>query len=61
MPRLVAQGKSNQRIADKLVIAQHMVIRHASNIFAKTAAANRTEVSAYAHAQGLITPRPQPL
>jgi len=55
--RLIAQGKSNQQIADELVISVNTVIRHVSNIFAKTGAANRTEVSAYAHAQGLTTPR----
>jgi DNA-binding NarL/FixJ family response regulator len=54
VPRLVAQGKSNQRIADKLVIAQHMVIRHVSNIFAKTGATNRVEAASYAQTHGVV-------
>ncbi len=41
--RLIASGKSNQQIADELVISVNTVIRHVSNIFAKTGAANRTE------------------
>jgi DNA-binding CsgD family transcriptional regulator/pimeloyl-ACP methyl ester carboxylesterase len=52
--RLVAAGKSNQQIADDLVISQNTVIRHVSNIYAKTGAANRAEATAYAARQGLI-------
>ncbi len=55
--RLTEAGKSNQQIADELVISVNTVIRHVSNIFAKTGAANRTEAGAYAHRQGLIAPR----
>ncbi len=55
--RLIEAGKSNQQIADELVISVNTVIRHVSNIFAKTGAANRTEAGAYAHRQGLIAPR----
>ncbi len=52
--RLVSLGKSNQQIADQLVISQHTVTRHMSNIFDKTAATNRTELAAYAHKHGLV-------
>jgi pimeloyl-ACP methyl ester carboxylesterase/DNA-binding CsgD family transcriptional regulator len=52
--RLLAAGRSNAQIADELVISQNTVIRHVSNIYAKTGAANRAEASAYAAKQGLI-------
>ena len=52
--RLVASGKSNQQIADELVISQNTVIRHVSNIYAKIGAANRAEATAYAAKRGLI-------
>jgi pimeloyl-ACP methyl ester carboxylesterase/DNA-binding CsgD family transcriptional regulator len=52
--RLVAAGKSNAQIAEELVISQNTVIRHVSNIFAKTGVANRAEAGAYAHRNGLV-------
>ena len=52
--RLMASGKSNQQIADELVISLNTVFRHVSNIFTKIGVANRTEAAAYAHRQGLI-------
>jgi pimeloyl-ACP methyl ester carboxylesterase/DNA-binding CsgD family transcriptional regulator len=51
--RLVAAGKSNAQIADELVISQNTVIRHVSNIFAKTGAANRAQAAVYAKDHGL--------
>jgi DNA-binding CsgD family transcriptional regulator/pimeloyl-ACP methyl ester carboxylesterase len=51
--RLLAQGKSNAQIADELVISQNTVIRHVSNIFAKTGVANRTEAASFATRNGL--------
>jgi pimeloyl-ACP methyl ester carboxylesterase len=51
--RLIAAGKSNQQIADELVISQNTVIRHVSNIFAKTGVANRAQATAYAKDHGL--------
>jgi len=51
--RLIAAGKSNQRIADELVISLNTVIRHVSNIFAKTGVANRVEAATYATRHGL--------
>ena len=51
--RLVAAGKSNQQIADELVISLNTVRRHVSNVFDKTGVANRTEASVYAREHGL--------
>jgi class 3 adenylate cyclase/pimeloyl-ACP methyl ester carboxylesterase len=52
--RLIAGGRSNQEIADELVISRNTVIRHVSNIFAKTGVANRAEAAAYASRHGLV-------
>ena len=51
--RLVAGGKSNQQIADELVISVHTVGRHVSNIFGKIDVANRAQATAYAKDQGI--------
>ncbi len=52
--RLVAAGRSNQQIADQLVISLNTVARHVSNIFVKTGVANRTEAAAFAARRGLL-------
>jgi pimeloyl-ACP methyl ester carboxylesterase/DNA-binding CsgD family transcriptional regulator len=51
--RLLAAGKSNQQIADDLVISLNTVRRHVSNIFDKTGAANRAQAAVYARDHGL--------
>jgi pimeloyl-ACP methyl ester carboxylesterase/DNA-binding CsgD family transcriptional regulator len=51
--RLIAAGRSNAQIADELVISRNTVIRHVSNIFAKTGAANRAQATAYAKDHGI--------
>jgi DNA-binding CsgD family transcriptional regulator len=51
--RLLAVGRSNQQIADELVISRNTVRRHVSNIFDKTGATNRVEASTYARDHGL--------
>jgi DNA-binding CsgD family transcriptional regulator/pimeloyl-ACP methyl ester carboxylesterase len=51
--RLVAQGKSNQQIADELVISLNTVRRHVSNVFDKTGVANRAQAVIYARDHGL--------
>jgi DNA-binding CsgD family transcriptional regulator/pimeloyl-ACP methyl ester carboxylesterase len=51
--RLIAAGRSNQEIADALVISINTVNRHVSNIFDKTGAANRAQAAVYAKEQGL--------
>jgi pimeloyl-ACP methyl ester carboxylesterase/DNA-binding CsgD family transcriptional regulator len=51
--KLLATGKSNQEIANELVISLNTVRRHVSNVFDKTGAANRTQAAAYAKDRGL--------
>ena len=51
--RLLAAGRSNQQIADELVISLNTVNRHVSNIYTKTGAANRAGAVGYAHRHGL--------
>ncbi len=50
---LVAQGMSNQEIADTLVISERTVRTHVSNILSKLHLANRTQAALYALKEGL--------
>jgi DNA-binding CsgD family transcriptional regulator/pimeloyl-ACP methyl ester carboxylesterase len=52
--RLVAIGKSNQQIADELVISANTVARHVSHIFDKIGVDNRVQATAYAHRHALL-------
>ena len=51
--RLVAQGKSNKQIADKLVLSLSTVRVHVSNILGKLHLASRTQAILYALREGL--------
>jgi DNA-binding CsgD family transcriptional regulator len=51
--RLVAAGRSNQQIADALVISASTVAKHVTSILGKIGAANRTEAAVYAKEHGL--------
>jgi DNA-binding NarL/FixJ family response regulator len=51
--RLLAAGRSNQQIADELVISLNTVRRHVSNVFDKTGAANRAQAAVYARDHGI--------
>nr|4WT0_A Chain A, Response regulator receiver domain protein [unidentified]4WT0_B Chain B, Response regulator receiver domain protein [unidentified]4WU4_A Chain A, Response regulator receiver domain protein [unidentified]4WU4_B Chain B, Response regulator receiver domain protein [unidentified]4WUH_A Chain A, Response regulator receiver domain protein [Enterococcus faecalis S613]4WUH_B Chain B, Response regulator receiver domain protein [Enterococcus faecalis S613]4WUL_A Chain A, Response regulator len=50
---LIAQGKSNQEIADELFITLKTVKTHVSNILAKLDVDNRTQAAIYAFQHGL--------
>jgi LuxR family maltose regulon positive regulatory protein len=52
--RLLAAGKSNQQIADALVVTLATVKSHVGHILGKLAAANRTQAVARARVLGLL-------
>jgi len=51
---LVSVGKTNRGIAEELVISEHTVARHVSNIFDKLGVTSRTAASAVARERKLI-------
>ena len=51
--RLVAAGRTNQQIAEQLVIAQTTAAKHVANILGKTGSANRTEAATFANHHGI--------
>ena len=53
--KLVAQGLSNEEIAQLLVIAERTVRTHVSNILGKLHLANRTQATLYALREGLAS------
>ena len=55
--QLVAQGLSNQEIADRLVISITTVKTHVGNIFLKLGVTSRTQAIARAEASGLLPRR----
>jgi DNA-binding CsgD family transcriptional regulator len=52
--RMVAEGKTNQDIADALFRSVNTVANHVRHILAKIDAANRTEAAAFAARHGLL-------
>ena len=50
--KLVAQGLTNQEIADQLVISEGTVRTHVSNILSKLHLANRTQAALFALREG---------
>lgn len=52
--RLIAEGKTNQEIADQLVIGIKTVKTHVSNILAKLNVEDRTQAAIYAHRHSLV-------
>jgi DNA-binding NarL/FixJ family response regulator len=51
---LVAKGRSNQQIADELILSIKTVARHMSNIFDKIGVDRRSAATAYAFEKGLV-------
>jgi LuxR family transcriptional regulator, maltose regulon positive regulatory protein len=56
--QLLAQGASNQDIAEALVITVDTVKRHVSNILGKLEANNRTQAVVRARSLGLLSDQP---
>ncbi len=54
---LVAQGLSNQDIAEKLAISERTVRTHVSNILNKLHLASRLQATLYALQEGLVDPK----
>jgi NarL family two-component system response regulator LiaR len=54
--RLIAQGKSNQEIADELFITLKTVKTHVSNILAKLEVDDRTKAAIYAFKHRIVKP-----
>ncbi len=57
---LIAEGLSNQDIADKLIISKRTVSKHVSNILQKLHVANRTQAALYALEHGLTDLNSEP-
>jgi DNA-binding NarL/FixJ family response regulator len=56
---LVADGRTNEQIAEVLYMSPKTASVHVSRIIAKLGVANRTEAAAYAHRHGLtVLPGP---
>jgi two-component system, NarL family, response regulator LiaR len=52
--KLIANGMTNNQIAEKLVISENTVKGHVSNILSKLHVADRTQVAVYAWQRGIV-------
>ena len=57
MLTLLADGRSNRQIGERLYISDRTVARHLTNIFSKIGVASRTKAARYAIDRGLTNPR----
>ncbi len=53
--KLVAQGLTNQEIAERMVISERTVGNHIGNILSKLHLANRTQAALYALREGIAS------
>ena len=53
---LVSRGQSNKSIADELVVSEHTVHRHVSNILAKLGQSSRAGAASHAISTGMLEP-----
>lgn len=51
--RLLAAGLTNREVAARLVISEHTVHRHVTNLYRRLGVSSRTGATAYAHRHGL--------
>lgn len=56
----LARGATNHEIAQRLVISEHTVRNHVSNVLAKLHLHSRRDAARYAREHGLIPPSPDP-
>lgn len=55
---LLGQGLSNLQIAERLVVSEHTVKTHVSNVFHKLGLRDRVHAVIYAYERGIIKPTP---
>lgn len=55
MLALVATGRTNRDIADRLVISEKTVASHVSHILTKLGLSSRAAATAYAYEHGLVS------
>jgi DNA-binding NarL/FixJ family response regulator len=53
---LLADGLTNRQIAERLVVSEHTVHRHVTNILRKLGLPSRTAAAAHAVRAGLLEP-----
>ena len=56
--QLLAEGLTNRQIAERLVVSEHTVHRHVTNLLRKLELPSRTAAAAYAVRSGLLDSSP---